>query len=389
MKEKIKLIINNLKLKLQSNKKLADLAEKIQIIINNIKFKLETNKFIAGLIEKIQAIIVKTRKKNKTDTEKSNKLKRVWLRKINKIFTLKSVTSVLAVLISVPAILFYIFAFIQEHESTTIDKKSVNSIINSNLNYATLYLIKELKHRKIKRKELRRLIKELNGVDANGNMHKFVPCEESNELMFGETPAPGNVVIIKPTGYDFEITSYSCEMEPLITKTIKLKKPPKPAKTKSEKNKKPIKQVKDGPVKDLQHDTNSHNEPKETNDKPSDKTIPPENLQNKDLKAGQSEKAPHSEPIEDKKIIDQKKDPKTHIETKESAIDHLEKSTSPKTLQNAEIKDKENHKSSLENGEHKNPIDHSTKKETDIKSNPLKDNNDQHSKTEEDKNLHH
>lgn len=326
MKEKILNIINNLKLKLLSNKKLADFIEKFQNIINDIKLKLQSNKIIAGLLEKIQIFIIKFRKKQKTDSEKSNKLKRVWQRRFKKIFSLKSITSVIAILISIPAILFYVYAFIENNDSKTIDEKSVNRIINSNLNYATVYLIKELKYRRIQKKQLRGLIKQLNGVDSYGNMHKFAPCKEYRELMFGETPAPGNVVIWKPTGYEFEITSYNCTLEPLLTKTIKLKIPPKAPKKASKKKKPDLKTAKEKNLKDIQNDTKNNVKPETNTQKASDKSTQHKTEKDAEIK----DKKTPLEPVESKNLKINPINKDTHIESN-PVINDTKADTKPKT----------------------------------------------------------
>ena len=216
--------------------KIKDIIEKIR---TTIKEQLEKNKALAEKFEKIKSLLEKLNK-NKQTTSKTRGKKKAFVRKIKKIFSAGSIATVMGIIISIPAIAFLGYSSYDYVISQKQEKLSTESIVKSNLNFATKQMIKLLSVKKIKKKNLRRIIKKLNGEDDFGRLHKFGPCE-GGYVAFGEYPTPGNVVIKKPTRYEFEITAYNCEVEPIVTKTIKLKPPEKKQKTTTgEKDKQPI-----------------------------------------------------------------------------------------------------------------------------------------------------
>lgn len=199
--------------------------EKIKNIISTIKDTFSTIKDIQSFRELIKKKIADFRKPQKKSPSKVSQQYK-FIKKVRQIFSLHSIVPVFGLIISMGALGLFGYSAYDYWEAKTAEQYSKDNIIRANLEYATADILLRLKKTKVKRKNLRRIMKELNGEDRFGRLSNFSSCNPE-VLAFGEQPGEGNVVIKKPTRYQFVITAYDCKAEPLANKTINLKRPEK------------------------------------------------------------------------------------------------------------------------------------------------------------------
>jgi hypothetical protein len=208
------------------------MIEKIRDKIKDLTLKIAEK---AGFKEKLENLYEKLGEKFNKIYKPIKRKKLINLsaknqRRLEKMLSYRMWVPIFGGVISILGIIFLGYTSYDYLHAKAIKSKSKDSIVLANLNFATVSMIKILKSRRVQQKDLRRIIKELNGIDEFGRMHKFSPCDES-VMAIGETPKPGNIVINR-VYYNIELTAYDCEIEPIAKNTIKLKKPPRKKKKK-------------------------------------------------------------------------------------------------------------------------------------------------------------
>lgn len=185
-------------------------------LIETIKEKITGS---SGIFEKLITFFSRFHKpeSNKPTSKKKKK------GKASK-FKLVYILYFVCLVISLSGLTYLVIEVIDYFYAKEFEVNSKNYRIISNFEYGKKYLLMELKVRKIKRKHLRTLNRELNGEDWQGRVNKYSPCDES-VLAFGEYPDKGNIVIKKPDKYKFVITAYDCNVKPLIGTSLIIKKP--------------------------------------------------------------------------------------------------------------------------------------------------------------------
>lgn len=218
------------------------------------------SEFLNKINEKLNTISKKLPVKKRRKTSSS-------VRKAKKIVFIKSIIYLFAFTISLSGITLLGYSIYDYINAKQAEKKSNYYIIKANLYYAKASLLKTLKNRKIKRKNIRRIVKILNGEDSFGRMYNFSPCDKS-VLAYGESPYPGNVTIIKKyyNPYGFVLTAYNCKVEAIESVIIKIKKPPR---IKKDKKKESVNTQND-PHTNIKPDNKNHNGSPESKDQPNE-----------------------------------------------------------------------------------------------------------------------
>lgn len=197
--------------------------EKLEQQVDKLKEKVPGLKPVIELGDKITAKLLD---KFGDTPEKLVKRKR-FFRRIRNFFSIRNVAMIIGIIVSIPGIAFLVYTSINYYHSNKNELSSTEYITISNLNYATKYLVHRLKTERTTRKDIRKIIKELNGIKKFGDAAKPGPCADGN-LAFSESAKPGTVILnFDPYEYAFIFEGYNCDARLIVSNTIKLKRPPR------------------------------------------------------------------------------------------------------------------------------------------------------------------